>query len=462
MTLTKDSDPDLGLIAQMFEIIVPWPIRSGVPSQGVKATVIAGTGKGRTEMFDKQLFDGRPLHRRILWAVGFVVLYVLFDWLSYIRPYGNLDITPWNPPPGIGLAFLLTQGIGWAPLVFAAAILSDGVTRHFAAPVGWTLLADLVSVTGYSAGAWLLLRVFRIDHRLTALRDVLLLLAVTMAVSLLVASGFIGVYHLAGLIPGEDLAATWIRYWIGDMIGVSIFAPLCLTIGQRPLLPLRAPVSPLTNMLQAFSILLALWIVFGGDLAQNPSLYYPLFMPLVWVGAWHGLQGVAVALFATQVGMVVAVEQARLDAEKVTEVQFFLLALTLCCLFLGAVVTERRQVRLALRDSQARLKAMVDVAPEGMLTLDGDGHIESANPAFLRLSGHSQQDILGRSAAELFPSLAGLLQGPGGEGWLARPDGVRLPVEVSLGETELSSGRLRVVAVHDMSRHPPPEAPEDA
>ncbi|HIJ63947.1 MAG TPA: PAS domain S-box protein [Rhodospirillaceae bacterium] len=400
--------------------------------------------------------EGSRLYRRLAWAAGFVALYVLFDWLSYIRPYSNLDITPWNPPPGIALAFLLVRGIRWTPLVLFAALISDGVTRHFAAPMGWTMLADLMPVLGYSIAAWLLLHVLSFNHRLSSLRDVMLLLGMTVAASLLVACGFIGVYYLAGIIPAEDVWGTWMRYWIGDMIGVSIFAPLCLTVGQRPLPPLRAPVGWWTNLAQALSILLALWIVFGGDLAQNPTLYYPLFLPLIWVGAWHGLQGVAIALFATQVGMVVAVEQARLDAEKVTEVQFFLLALTLCCLFLGAIVTERRQVRLALRDSQARLKAIVDVAPEGMLTLDAEGHIETANPAFLRLSGRTVDDLLGRRAVDLFPTIAGLLDGNGGEGWLARPDGVNLPVEVSLGETELSSGRLRVVAVHDMSRHPPP------
>ncbi|HIJ38501.1 MAG TPA: PAS domain S-box protein [Rhodospirillaceae bacterium] len=390
----------------------------------------------------------------LAWAAGFLFLYVLFDWLSFLRPYGGLDITPWNPPPGIVLAFLLLRGLKWFPLAFIGACLSDGLTRHFAAPIGPTLLADLVPTIGYSLAAWYLARIHRIDPRLGSLQDVLRLLAVCLVTSLAVASGFIGVYHWAGVIPIEDVSNVWLRYWIGDMIGLSIFAPLCLTLGQIALPPVRAPISSWTNLAQGFSILLALWIVFGGDLAQHPILYYPLFMPLIWVGAWHGLQGVAVALFATQVGMIVAIEQARLDTESVTEVQFFLLALSLCCLLLGAVVTERRLVRAALRDSQARLRAIVDVAPEGMLTLDANGCIESANPAFSRLSGRSAEALIGNHAVTLFPYFTPLLEGGGGECSLLRPDGSAVPVEISLGKAELSFGALTVVAVHDMSRHP--------
>ena len=340
----------------------------------------------------------------VLWAVGYVVAYVLLDWISYIHPYGSLDITPWNPPPGLSLAFLLTRGLRWWPLLYVASLLADVVVRGFAAPLGPTLAADLVVAGGYAAAAWLLVRIVRIDPSLTSLRDVMVLLGLQIPTALVVAGGYVAIYHWAGVIPGEDVGLTTMRFWIGDMIGVAIFAPLFLTLGQGTLpASLRARPSPWINILQGLSILLALWIVFGGDLAQHPALYYPLFMPLVWVGAWHGLQGVTVALFATQIGMVVAIAEAKLDAESLTEVQFFLLALSLTSLLLGAIVTERRRVKAELKDSQTRLEAIVEVAPEGVLTLDDGGRIESVNPAFARLAGRRRSELIGRNVADLFP-----------------------------------------------------------
>ncbi len=398
------------------------------------------------------LGDRTPPRRRgeeAAWAVGFVALYVLLDWVSFIQPYGGLDITPWNPPPGLGLAFLLLRGLGWWPMLFVAGLASDLVTRHLSLPLVPTLLGELVVTIGYAAAAWVLARRLRIDPRLSTLRDVLQLVGVMIPTALLVAAGYIAVYHWFGLIPLGDVGTIWMRYWIGDMIGVAIFAPLCLTVGQGPLPPgLRAPPSPWVSLVQGLSILLALWIVFGGDLAQHPSLYYPLFMPLVWVGAWHGLQGVTVALFATQVGMIIAIEEARLDAEALTEVQFFLLALTLTCLLLGAIVTERRKVGMALRDSQSRLRAIFEVAPEGMLSIDDRGLVDTVNPAFCRLAGRPAEAMIGSPPDALFPELAVLLARAGGEGQLTRPDGSSVTVEVSVGETPLSQGHLRVAAVH--------------
>jgi len=390
----------------------------------------------------------RDWREDLIWAAGFIAVYVILDWLSWIQPYAGLDITPWNPPPGLTLAFLLRRGMRFAPLPLLATFISDGVVRHFASPLLPTLAADVIEWAGYVAAAWALRRLWPIDPRLTSMRDVIRLIAVTFVISLITSSGFIGSYRLADVIPADDVATVWLRFWIGDMIGVVIFTPLFLTIGQREPNPgLKAKVSLPVSIAQGLGILLALWSVFGGDLAQHPQLYYPLFLPLVWVGAWHGLQGVTVALFATQVGMIVAIQEAHLDTEALTEVQFFLLALSLTCLLLGSIVTERRRARLDLRDSQLRLKAVVDVATDGVLTLDEDGRVETVNPAFEWLSGRPADQMLGQPADQLFPSLAIAIVGKGGPVSLARPDGNAFDVEVAVGEAQLSDRKVRIASV---------------
>ena len=391
--------------------------------------------------------DGRE---DLIWVLGYLALYVLLDWLSWIQPYNGLDITPWNPPPGLTLALLLRRGLKFAPLPYLAAILSDGVTRHFSGPLGPTLLADMVEASGYVVAAWSLKKLWPINPNLTSLTDLNRLLAVTLGASLLTASGFIGVYDLAGAISPGDVGLCWLRFWIGDMIGVAIFAPLFLTFGSRQPAALKGRASLSVSIAQGVCVLLALWSVFGGDLAQHPQLYYPLFLPLVWIGAWHGLQGVTVALFATQIGMIVAIEEAHLNTETVTEVQFFLLALTLTCLLLGGFVTDRRRSRHQLNDSELRLKAVVDIASDGVLTLDEAKRVESVNLAFEWLCGRKGAELIGQPVQDLFPDLARCLRQWGGRARLERPDGNGMMVEVVMGEATLSDRKITVASVRSV------------
>ena len=58
-------------------------------------------------------------HRAFGIAVGYIALYLLLDWVSFIHPLPAFDVTPWNPPPGVSLALLLVFGLRFLPLVLA-------------------------------------------------------------------------------------------------------------------------------------------------------------------------------------------------------------------------------------------------------------------------------------------------------------------------------------------------------
>ena len=72
-------------------------------------------------------------------AAGYLALYLLLDWASYVEPLPHTSITPWNPNTGVVMALLLARGIGWAPLaaisIFAGELLTDD------GPPPWRVLA---------------------------------------------------------------------------------------------------------------------------------------------------------------------------------------------------------------------------------------------------------------------------------------------------------------------------------
>jgi two-component system sensor kinase FixL len=66
-------------------------------------------------------------------------------------------------------------------------------------------------------------------------------------------------------------------------------------------------------------------------------------------------------------------------------------------------ITARRQEDLALRTSEARWRAVVESAVDGIVVIDVQGTIEAFNPAAERLFGYPERDVIGRNVSMLMP-----------------------------------------------------------
>ena len=133
-------------------------------------------------------------------------------------------------------------------------------------------------------------------------------------------------------------------------------------------------------------------------------------------------------------------------------------------LFTGFVrdVTQRKQAEEALRESQARIQAILDTAVDGIITIDEQGIVEIANPAIERLFGYAPADLIGRNISMLMPSphrehhdayLARYLStgearviGIGRELEGLRRDGTTFPLELALSEVR-GNGRRRFTGI---------------
>src|SRR5262244_2077249 len=62
--------------------------------------------------------------RAIAPSIGYVALYLALDRLSFIGTLHGIGITPWNPTAGLAIALLIVKGLGYAPLVLGAELLS--------------------------------------------------------------------------------------------------------------------------------------------------------------------------------------------------------------------------------------------------------------------------------------------------------------------------------------------------
>jgi PAS domain S-box-containing protein len=120
-----------------------------------------------------------------------------------------------------------------------------------------------------------------------------------------------------------------------------------------------------------------------------------------------------------------------------------------------------------LRDSNARLRSIIDSTVDGIIVIDTKGRIDAFNRGAERLFGYPESEVIGRNVTMLMPSpdrdehdayLARYLEtgiatiiGAGRQVTGRRRDGTTFPLHLSVGEMELQGERMFTGMLHDLS-----------
>src|SRR5206468_179654 len=115
---------------------------------------------------------------------------------------------------------------------------------------------------------------------------------------------------------------------------------------------------------------------------------------------------------------------------------------------------ERKEAEESVRRSEAHKSAILETAPDCVLTLDGRGRVIESNPAAERTFGYDEEALAGMALADLVALGAGGGDGreevapylsPGRESLLGRrveatgirADGSRFPVELAVAQVDV-------------------------
>ena len=131
------------------------------------------------------------------------------------------------------------------------------------------------------------------------------------------------------------------------------------------------------------------------------------------------------------------------------------------------MTVRRKLAESSLRDSEERLRAILETAVEGIITIDERGIIESLNPAAEKIFGYQAQEVVGKNVKVLMPTpyrdehdgyLGNYLRtgrariiGIGREVVGLRKDGTVFPMDLSVSEVRLAHKRLFTGFVRDIS-----------
>lgn len=115
-------------------------------------------------------------------------------------------------------------------------------------------------------------------------------------------------------------------------------------------------------------------------------------------------------------------------------------------------ITERRRAVDALRESEQRLRAILNTVVDAIITIDRKGTIVGLNPAAERMFGYATQEMVGRNVSMLMPAPfadehdrfldhyhrtgKARIIGIGREALGRRKNGAEFPIELAVGEIE--------------------------
>ena len=170
----------------------------------------------------------------------------------------------------------------------------------------------------------------------------------------------------------------------------------------------------------------------------------------------HAGSGPVMALDRAGAAFTVGLSLTRLDAEGSP--------LTLATIHDARAIGGAEQ---ALRDSEARMRAVFETAADGIITIDEHGLVERVNPAAERMFGFTERELAGRNVSVLMPSPdrerhGGYLRhylrtgerriiGIGREVHGLRKDGTLFPMEIAVTEMQIGGARMFTGLVRDIT-----------
>jgi diguanylate cyclase (GGDEF)-like protein len=224
----------------------------------------------------------KPKFRYLVTVGAIAIAYFAGARFGLSLAFTTKQVTALWPPTGVAVAALLLFGLRVWPAIAIGAFAINAV-------VGDSLLIALGIAVGNTAGPVLavacLRRFTRFGLLLERVEEVGWFVVVGVMVGVITATNGVLALSLGGVVPWSAFVSVWWVWWIGDAMGVMIFAPFILSLRPRPRALWRV-----SQLLEAAVMFIGLVLVSRLALVGNPEgptpfqIQYAVFPFIIWAG----------------------------------------------------------------------------------------------------------------------------------------------------------------------------------
>lgn len=391
--------------------------------------------------------------------------------LGLMVPYKESIVTLIWLPSGIAVGAIMRWGKISLPAIFIAA----GLVEY---SIGLPVYTSIGIACGNTLASFIcacLLQKFQFNHALIKQQDIGLMLGAAIIGMLISATGGTFSLYLSDLLQETQLTRVWFVWLVGDTVGVLLALPLVLNVQKKSLKISARQIYQLAAWLVLFVISELIISALVPSLNKQFMLTIFLILPvLVWASMNFGIVGGSlVVIVLSVIGVLVASNgygsfYSISATDGIFSLWAFMVTLVVIMLLISVLQSERNLAETALRHNSKQLRAVIDGALDGIVTIDHTGALVEFNPAAERIFGYKKEDVIGKSLSEVIipPNLRNAHEKKHREFVLTgkknifdkrleltamRSDGSEFPVELTL--TSLNEDRTSLITgfIRDIS-----------
>jgi signal transduction histidine kinase/integral membrane sensor domain MASE1/ActR/RegA family two-component response regulator len=396
----------------------------------------------------------RPPQGLFGWLAALVLVggaYVVAGKLGLSLAFFHVSASPVWPPTGIAIAALLLLGMRVWPAIFVGAFVVNVTTAgSVATSIG---IAAGNTLEGMAAAA--LTNRFAGGRRVfERLRGVFLFTALAGALSAgLSATVGVTTLTLAGYADRSQYGAVWLTWWLGDVGGALVLAPLLVLWAAGSGLVWtwkRAWEAAALGLAVLFAGLMVFTGIGPEAIRNQPIAFMTVPLPL-WAAFRFGPREAATAMVLLSTiaiwGTLEGVGQFAVGDpnRSLLLLQAFLATVSVTTLAAAAVVAERRRAQHALHGSELAYRELFASNPHPMWIVDAETQrFLAVNEAAVHKYGYGRGELLGMRDRDLHT-------GGNGEARHLAKDGRLFDVEITAHPIRFQNRPASLVLAYDIT-----------